>query len=101
MNDKTMEFSIGTEQEQEIRKIILMVYEALKEKGYKVDTPRIRKIINHIRVSGLVRCVVATSDGYYIATTRGEVEDYLKSLENREGAIHAVRMSLESQMKFL
>ena len=34
MNDKTMEFSIGTEQEQEIRKIILMVYEALKEKGY-------------------------------------------------------------------
>lgn len=29
-----MEFSIGTEQEQEIRKIILMVYEALKEKGY-------------------------------------------------------------------
>lgn len=74
---------------------------ALKEKGYKVDTPRLRKIINHIRVSGLVRCVVATSDGYYIATTRGEVEDYLKSLENREGAIHAVRMSLESQMKFL
>lgn len=45
--------------------------------------------------------MVATSDGYYIATTRGEVEDYLKSLENREGAIHAVRMSLESQMKFL
>ena len=34
MNDKPMEFSIGTEQEQEIRKIILMVYEALKEKGY-------------------------------------------------------------------
>lgn len=34
MNDKTMEFSIETEQEQEIRKIILMVYEALKEKGY-------------------------------------------------------------------
>ncbi len=34
MNDKTMEFSIGNEQEQEIRKIILLVYEALSEKGY-------------------------------------------------------------------
>lgn len=74
---------------------------ALKERGYKVDTPRLRKIINHIRVTGLVKCVVATSDGYYIATSRNEVEDYLKSLENREGAIHAVRMSLENQMRFL
>ena len=34
MNDKTMTFSIGNEQEQEIRRILLTVYEALKEKGY-------------------------------------------------------------------
>ncbi len=34
MIDKTLTFSIGNEQEQEIRKILLTVYEALKEKGY-------------------------------------------------------------------
>lgn len=34
MNSKTMTFSIGNEQEQEIRRILLEVYEALKEKGY-------------------------------------------------------------------
>lgn len=34
MNDKTLTFSIGNEQEQEIRKIMLLVFEALKEKGY-------------------------------------------------------------------
>ncbi len=34
MTDKTMTFSLGDEHEQEIRKIILIVYEALKEKGY-------------------------------------------------------------------
>ena len=34
MFDKTMTFSIGNEQEQEIRKILLVVYDALKEKGY-------------------------------------------------------------------
>lgn len=34
MIDKTMEFSLGNEQEQEIRRIILQVYEALVEKGY-------------------------------------------------------------------
>lgn len=34
MIDKTMEFSLINEEEVEIRKIILQVYEALKEKGY-------------------------------------------------------------------
>lgn len=34
MNSKTMTFSIGNEQEQEIKRILLEVYEALKEKGY-------------------------------------------------------------------
>lgn len=34
MTDKTMTFSVGNEQEQEIRRIILLVYDALKEKGY-------------------------------------------------------------------
>ncbi|MCQ2441000.1 MAG: IreB family regulatory phosphoprotein [Clostridia bacterium] len=34
MNDKTMTFSIGDQTEQEIRKILTEVYDALKEKGY-------------------------------------------------------------------
>lgn len=34
MNDKTMTFSIGDETEQEIRRILVTVYDSLKEKGY-------------------------------------------------------------------
>lgn len=34
MNDKTMTFSLGTEQEREIHEIMFQVYNALKEKGY-------------------------------------------------------------------
>ena len=34
MNDKTMTFSIGDQTEQEIRKILVSVYDSLKEKGY-------------------------------------------------------------------
>ncbi len=34
MNDKTMTFSIGGQTEQEIRNILTLVYDALKEKGY-------------------------------------------------------------------
>ena len=32
--DKTMQFSLGDDREQEIRYIVLTVYNALKEKGY-------------------------------------------------------------------
>ncbi len=34
MNDKTMTFSLGNEQELEIKRILFTVYDALKEKGY-------------------------------------------------------------------
>ena len=34
MNDKTMEFSLGNEEELEIHNIMRLVYSALKEKGY-------------------------------------------------------------------
>lgn len=34
MNDKTMMFSIGDQTEQEIRRILTVVYDSLKEKGY-------------------------------------------------------------------
>ena len=33
-NDVTMTFSLGDQTEQEIRKILTAVYDALKEKGY-------------------------------------------------------------------
>ena len=34
MNDRTMTFSIGDQTEQQIRNTLIMVYDALKEKGY-------------------------------------------------------------------
>ena len=34
MNDRTMTFSIGDQTEQEIRNALMLVYDALKEKGY-------------------------------------------------------------------
>lgn len=34
MNDRTMTFSIGDQTEQQIRSILVSVYDALKEKGY-------------------------------------------------------------------
>ena len=47
----------------------------------------------------MVKCVIATSAGYYIAQTKEEMKTYLDSLVGREQAIAAVRESLEQQME--
>ncbi|MBR5473688.1 MAG: IreB family regulatory phosphoprotein [Clostridia bacterium] len=44
MNDRTMTFSIGDQTEQEIRNILTIVYDSLKEKGYNP----INQIIGYI-----------------------------------------------------
>ena len=44
MNDRTMTFSIGDQTEQEIRNILTLVYDALKEKGYNP----IKQIVGYI-----------------------------------------------------
>lgn len=69
----------------------------LKSKGYEVNGARIRKLINHIRINGLVPRLIATSDGYYVATSNGEMESYIASLKGREEAIRAVREAMERQ----
>lgn len=66
---------------------------------YKVTDARVRKLISHIRVNGLVSGLIATSDGYYIATTEKELSEYEESLLSREAAIRAVRLSINRQRK--
>ena len=71
---------------------------AMKGAGYQLNEARVRKIINHIRTTGLIKWLIATSKGYYIATSRQEMEDYIGSLRGREQAIRAVRESMEAQL---
>lgn len=72
---------------------------AMKDAGYKLNDARLRKIINHIRVNGLVKWLIATSKGYYVAANRSDVEQYIDSLKGREDAIRAVRDSMEQQLR--
>ena len=66
--------------------------------GYNIAAPRIRKIINHIRLNAIIPNLVASANGYYIANTLEEAEDYIESLRNREEAIKAVRLAMEEQL---
>lgn len=74
------------------------ITKAMRGAGYVLTEARLRKIINHIRTTGMIRWLIATSKGYYIATSRQEMEDYIGSLRGREDAIRAVRESMEKQL---
>ena len=60
---------------------------------FKLDGPRLRKIINHIRTKGLLKSLCSSSRGYFIANTNKELDDYLCSLDERISAIQQIRNS--------
>jgi hypothetical protein len=71
----------------------------MREFGYKIDAARLRKIVNYIRIKGYVQCLIATGNGYYVATDAGEMDDYIRSLTGRVEAITAVKEAMIEQMQ--
>ncbi len=65
--------------------------------GYVINDARVRKLINHIRVNGLIYRLVASSKGYYVTQSQDELEAFIMSLRGREEAIKAVRLAMEKQ----
>lgn len=68
---------------------------------YKITDARVRKIINHIRTNDLIPGLIATSDGYFIASTEAELLEYEESLKGREDAIREVRVSIARQRRII
>jgi hypothetical protein len=52
-----------------------------------ITEPRVRKIIQYIRVKNLLIGLIATSKGYFLATDSAEVEAWLATMEQRKRAI--------------
>lgn len=65
--------------------------------GYKLDGPRLRKIINHIRSNDMLCGLVSTSKGYYVATNAREIDEYISSLYGRANAIQDIINALTRQ----
>ena len=74
------------------------IVKSLASLAYDVNAARVRKVINYIRTNDIVKCLVATSKGYYIATDAETMKEYINTLKGREDAIRAVRISMERQM---
>ena len=73
--------------------------EKMQEHGYKISEARVRKIINYIRIHGLIDRLMASNKGYYITEDKNEMWNYVQSLIGREEAIHEVRLAMESQLE--
>lgn len=69
--------------------------------GYKIDEARCRKLINHIRTTGILPGLIATSGGYFLAENETELLDYEESLLGRENAIKEVRLAIARQRRIL
>jgi hypothetical protein len=52
----------------------------------KITEPRLRKLVNHIRVKGILP-IIATSQGYYISYDKQEILDQINSLTQRANSI--------------
>ena len=77
------------------------ICDRLTRAGYQIGDARLRKIVNYIRVKGIVKCVIATSNGYYVATNRADVSDYTDSLKGRAEAIYAVARAVDMQAEVM
>lgn len=65
----------------------------MRAEGFKINGPRLRKLINALRITKMVPDLVGTSRGYYRADGPQDIENYKKSLDERIAAIQAVRNS--------
>ena len=57
-------------------------------------TPRVRKMVNYIRLQGLLPDVIEGVTGYYIAMDGAELKRYVASLNNHADSIRAVTRSM-------
>lgn len=68
-----------------------------KTYSVNITASRMRKIINYLRTYNIVKCLIATNRGYYIAEKQEELNDYIISLEERASAILEVAKTLKKQ----
>tara|TARA_R110001632_G_scaffold105752_1_gene215273 strand:+ start:4973 stop:5398 length:426 start_codon:yes stop_codon:yes gene_type:complete len=73
--------------------------DALTDSGYKINGPRLRKIIHHIRIEQLLVGLCSTSKGYYITDDLNELEEYILSLGQRIRSQQAIYKSMKRDMQ--
>ena len=66
-----------------------------------VTGPRLRKVIQFIRLNGLLNGLIATSSGYWITEDPEELNSWIESMKERENAVRASRQAGERDLFLL
>jgi len=69
--------------------------------GVELTEPRIRKIIQFIRLNNILPGLVGTSKGYFYAEAEEDIQDWIESMKQRENIIRASREIAEQHLAFL
>lgn len=77
------------------------IVDGLKSIGIETTEPRIRKIIQYIRINEMIPGLIATSKGYYSTTDINELEQWIDTMKQRENSIRESRKSIESFIQHL
>lgn len=74
------------------------VVKAFKEHGFKLSGPRFRKIIQYIRVNGLIDGLVSHGKGYFVAVKKEDIKRNIESLDKKINSEIVTRDTLLYQM---
>ena len=73
----------------------------LNSKGIKIHAPRVRKLIQYIRINGIIERLIGSKNGYYISNDEKELKEYIESLMQRANSISIMARQLNYQLKNL
>jgi len=66
--------------------------------GIAVTSPQLRTLIRHIRMSGILKLILAGGNGYWRAKSESEIREYIESLRERETQIRDLRNVIKNQL---
>ena len=75
------------------------VIRRFNEKGYKLQEPRLRKMVNFIRSKGILP-LMGTSKGYYVSYDKNEINLQIKSLRERADSIYNSAQGLNKFLNY-
>jgi hypothetical protein len=69
--------------------------------GIRLTEPRVRKIVQYIRINNLLPGLVGVSRGYFFTEDPEEIEAWIESMRQRENAIASSRKIAEDHLRYL
>lgn len=73
----------------------------LSAEGHRLADATIRKMVQYIRQHGIVKRVCSTSNGYFVAETDEELNNWITSMKQRgKSILYTVQCVIESEKTF-